>query len=289
MPLAVTLFSALDKLPAGTHANVYVIDGGVSPKKRVRLERVLNKPPVKLALHWVLPDPHLVQGLPRPMEAYLSVAAYYRLLAPYLVPEARAIYLDSDMVVQADLLELWELDLQGKALAAVVNVGDLKLGSESVDIACEAQGLNPADPYFNSGVLLMNLAKWRRCGLVETILDNIRQYEGVYKYADQDGLNAVLHGDWLELERRWNVQLNHVGFKAEPIPVDHASVIHYTLRYKPWLWLALGAERPHYRRFYKALRRSGWFSPAEYLGFRVQHALTVAKTLPERALNRLSH
>lgn len=80
-------------------------------------------------------------------------------------------------------------------------------------------------------MLIMNLEKWRKYGLVETILNNIREHEGLYKYADQDGLNAVLHDDWAELERRWNVQLNHVGFKAEPIAVDKASVIHYTSCY----------------------------------------------------------
>lgn len=286
MPLAVTLFSALDTLRPGSCASVYIIDGGISDEKRVRMERALNKPPINLNIQWVLPDPKLVRGLPKPMEEYLTVAAYYRLLAPYLIPEAKAIYLDSDMVIQSDLHELWARDLQGRALAAVVNVGDLKLGSESVDIDCEKQGLNPNDSYFNSGVLIMDLEKWRRHGLVEKILDNIRKYEGIYKYADQDGLNAVLHDDWIELERRWNVQLNHTGFKAEPIAAEKASVIHYTLRYKPWLWMAFGAERRHYERFYKSLRRSGWFTPVEYAGFRAQHALTVARTLPGRVASR---
>lgn len=48
------------------------------------MERALHMPPINLNLHWVLPDPKLVHGLPKPMEEYLT-DAYYRLLAPYLI------------------------------------------------------------------------------------------------------------------------------------------------------------------------------------------------------------
>lgn len=51
--------------------------------------------------------------------------------------------------------------------------------------------------------------------------------------------------------------------------------------------MAFGAERRHYERFYRFLRRSSWFTPIEYAGFRAQHALTFFKTPPKRAASRL--
>jgi lipopolysaccharide biosynthesis glycosyltransferase len=272
MPLAIALFSALDHLEPGCRVTVYAVDGGISETNRERIEEVLFRPPVELTLEWCHPDPDVIHSLPEPM-GHLSLAAYYRLLAPSLVSESRVIYLDSDLIVCSDLNKVWETDLDGRAVAACSNVGiPSRLGEIP---SWREQGLNPNDPYFNSGVLLMDLDKWREDNVAQSVLANITHYEGVYEFADQDGLNAVLSDNWLELDGGWNAQISNDAFDLTTVPVAEVGIIHYTGDFKPWQWQAFGKRLPYYKQFFRVLERSGWYTPLEYVGFRVNHMLTL--------------
>lgn len=285
MPLAVSLFSALDTLKPGREVNVYIVDGGFSALNRQRIESVLRRPKVKLRLEWLYPDPASVQTLPEPMKDHISVATYYRLLAPYLIADAKVIYLDSDLIVTRDLDELWQTNLKGHAVAASLNVGIPTRGQEIP--YWQEQGLQPDLPYFNAGVLLMNLEKWREHNLTEAVLENIRKYEGSYEFADQDGLNAVLQTDWVELHRRWNAQVSNDSFELTSLNPNEVGIVHYTGAFKPWQWLAFGQRMPYYAKFFRALERSGWFSPLDYLRFRLSHAFISTSSIPKRAISKL--
>lgn len=283
MPLAVSLFSALDSLESGRRVNVYAVDGGISKSNRERIEEVLHRPPLELTLEWCKPDVAIMQTLPEPT-GHISLAAYYRLLAPFLIPEQRVIYLDSDLIVRRDLGEVWATDLGGRAVAACLNIG---IPSRLREIpSWREQGLKPDHPYFNSGVLLMNLEKWRTQDLAESILANITTYEGVYEFADQDGLNAVLQDDWLELDKQWNAQVSNDAFDLDT-KVSEVGIIHYTGDFKPWQWQAFGKRTPYYAQFFRVLERSKWYSPLDYFGFRVNHLLSSAKALPKRLAEKL--
>jgi lipopolysaccharide biosynthesis glycosyltransferase len=279
MPLAISLFSALDSLEPGQRVNVYIVNGGISKNNRERIEDVLFRLPVELTLEWCQPDSDVIDTLPEP-SGHISLATYYRLLAPSLVRERRVIYLDSDLIVCSDLSKVWDTNLEGQAVAACPNVGIPScLGEMS---SWREQGLNPRDPYFNAGVLLMDLDKWREDNVAQSVLANITNYEGVYEFADQDGLNAVLSDNWLELNKEWNAQISNDAFDLTTTPVSEVGIIHYTGAFKPWQWQAYGKRLPYYEQFFRVLERSGWYTPLEYFGFRVNHMLTSTKALPKR-------
>ncbi|KAI0352755.1 glycosyl transferase [Trametes cingulata] len=108
------------------------------------------------------------------------------------LPVERVLYLDADVLVRGDLGELWKTDLQGKPLAAAVDVG-FPMGHERVERVL----------YFNAGVLLMDLTAIRRnfhalCALAAERKDS--------KMQDQDALNALFEGKWLPLSLKWNAQ-----------------------------------------------------------------------------------
>ncbi|OJT07619.1 General stress protein A [Trametes pubescens] len=108
------------------------------------------------------------------------------------LPVERVLYLDADVLVRGDLKELWDTDLQGKHIAAAVDVG-FPMGHDGVKRV----------PYFNAGVLLMDLAAIRKRldelnALAATMKDS--------KMRDQDALNAHFGADWLPLDLRWNAQ-----------------------------------------------------------------------------------
>ena len=287
MPLAVTLFSALDHLKPGCRVDVYIMDGGIREENRARIERVLRRPPVDLRLEWVQLDPETVRSLPVPPLAYHSVVTNFRLFAPHFVPGPRVIYLDSDVVVRDDLEKLWTLALGDCAVAATLDVADPELGMCISN--WREQQLDPRLPYFNAGILVIDLRRWRAEDTSRTLVSNLQTHQKVYVLNDQDALNAVLHNGWLEFGARWNVMVNTVPFRSNPVPVDEVSIIHYTGNFKPWRWLGLGAVKPHYAQFFRALERSRWFSWPQYVGFRVRHLLSSSATVPKRFVDRLRH
>ena len=160
----------------------------------------------------------------------ITHTAYLRLLMPALLDagERRLLYLDSDVVVNGSLRPLLEMPLNGHALAAVAEC-------EASRIRCnKALGVPPAQPYMNSGVLLIDLEAWRARRLTDRTIAFARDNPLRGNYHDQDALNAVLAGDWLQLDRRWNF------FEPASEPPREArevylasSVIHFIGVHKP--------------------------------------------------------
>lgn len=283
MPLAVALFSALDGLQPGTAVAVYIVDGGIGGAHRRRIEKVLARPAVDLHLHWVRPEASALEGLSS--RGYISSAMYLRLLAPQVVSGPKVLYLDSDLVVRADLAALWATDVSGYALAAAQD-GALPRVRDGI-LNWETQGLDPDLPYVNSGVLLLNLDWWRTWDAAEQILSNIRDNDAVYRYADQDGINASLGGSILKLDDTWNVQtlmLHDPHFHGS---TEGACILHYTTEMKPWKRLSFGSRRAHTQAFLHALNKSRWFSRPRFAAFLVRLYARALADLPSRAALRL--
>src|SRR5689334_6006984 len=93
---------------------------------------------------------------------HISVASYYRLFLGKLIPAtiSRVIYLDADILINGPLDELWAVDLQNYIIAAVSDpiVGATQGQREELGKKLK---LAPTSNYFNSGVLLIDLSRWR--------------------------------------------------------------------------------------------------------------------------------
>ncbi|MFF4270137.1 glycosyltransferase family 8 protein [Streptomyces sp. NPDC001536] len=185
------------------------------------------------------------------VQLHLSSAAWIRVLIPELCPELdRALYLDADLIVLRDLTPLLELQLGQSPLAAVQDYGIPELGTAHLaEPPFDLSTVNPRTKYFNSGVMVMNLPRWRELRLTERVLDFGRAASNRLRFADQDALNGVIAGDWTELDRRWNVlplteimQVLPFDFLGEPylsleqVPAleEGAYIMHYATPLKPW-------------------------------------------------------
>lgn len=261
MPLAVMLHSVLINLAPGTRIEVYVIDGGLSDVSRARVKRVVAATSGAVLLHWVEPDLSHIKRLP--VGDHFSAANYFRLLIPNVVParHKRAIYLDSDLVVDADLTRLWTAEMGDDVLLGVPDFSQKTLATGLG--AVQGEGLDPEAPYFNSGVLVWDLNRWRTERLTEKVFAFLKAYVDHNRFCDQDGLNAVLAGRWGELNPRWNVQ-SKVGYGRiewyRSISRE-AYIYHFTGGYKPWNTILI---HPGAKRFLYYLKSSNWFAPLDY-------------------------
>lgn len=151
-------------------------------------------------LHAMLPGLSLMQASSKPLVGFPvsghgSVAAYFRLLLPTMLPMSveRFIFIDADTIVLDNLSPLWELSLQGRALAAVAEHR----------LSCQDHGYE-FGRYFNSGIMLVDLNKWRQSDLLKRGLRFAIQNPERLRHWDQDVLNYVFKDDWLSIPDRWN-------------------------------------------------------------------------------------
>lgn len=247
----------------------------------------------------------------RPVRDYLTAALYLRFQLPTLLPHIdRILYLDVDIVVDRSLETLFDVDLRGHALAAAPDWAML-VGSKTWPTfripyegrrltfelyAQEVLGLDCASgpPYFNTGVLLMSLAAWRRDDLVARTLALLDARCGLY-FPDQDALNAILRGAFVALDMRWNA---HAACMRPSVPRgwfptrtgrewsaigriwhDEAWIVHYAGPNKPWVPEHAPTPRDDLWWHYAAL------SP---MGERIRDAYRAAETPKQRTRSKLA-
>lgn len=152
----------------------------------------------------------------------LSPANYARLLLPEMMAgeDDRLLYLDCDMLVLSSLRPLATLDMDGHALAAVREF------DQRLHPANDGRLPHPADiPYFNAGLLLIDLGAWERQDLTQATFDFVEKNQGRLRFAEQDALNCVLAGRWKELDPAWNFTHARV---SEAGGYDQARILHFT-------------------------------------------------------------
>jgi lipopolysaccharide biosynthesis glycosyltransferase len=181
---------------------------------------------------------------------------YARLLLDRLLPPEveRLVYLDCDVMVRRPIEELFELDLGGYPIAAVADPyhDGIKLGR---DIRTKKSPFDSAAPYFNSGVLLIDRAGFAAADLPGRIAEFARTGVLEKLYFDQDILNLVFAGNWLELPWRFNLMLPRPAHESLG-----AAILHYTGYRRPWLPYSGAAFSRTYRHvmtnevFYRQLR-----------------------------------
>jgi lipopolysaccharide biosynthesis glycosyltransferase len=187
--------------------------------------------------------------------------AWLRILLPELLPACdRILYLDSDLVINDRLDNLWATDLQGKLLAAVTN----PLYPHQSPARQQALGIEDTLQYFNSGVLLMDLAAMRQQGWTEKLVKFAADNRSRILYPDQDTLNVVLAGHWLSLHPRYNAQAALFDLSPRELPFMQEesraarrlpAIIHFTGLLKPWVD---ACNHPLRHLYWRHLRQTPW-------------------------------
>jgi lipopolysaccharide biosynthesis glycosyltransferase len=220
----------------------------------------------------VTADLSATEGLPR--HRRISRSAYLRLMIGDLLPKevSRALYIDGDTLVLRDVAVLFDLDLGNAPAAAAASAGSPKYGNGKRPWA--QLGIDPETTYVNSGVLLIDVERWRAEGIGRAVLADIAEHHSLYRWMDQDGLNAVLANRWALFPPEWNLQLGSKVHRRDPPALETVGICHFTGIWKPWKpayagSFTLGADDPGFRAAWlTAARDSGWFTRMGWTTFR---------------------
>ena len=163
-----------------------------------------------------------------PIRDYYSKTTYFRLFIADMFPQYdKAIYIDSDTVVQGDISRMYLTD-----------IGDAYVG------ACHEQAMVQVDEYgtyaekvvgidrnffFNAGVLLINCRQFRAHNVLEQFTRLLGEYNFVVTQ-DEDYLNLICKDRVYWLDQRWNTEV----FGTIPYPIEEACILHYIMTNKPW-------------------------------------------------------
>lgn len=174
------------------------------------------------------------------MNARISQASLFRLLIPDLVKEYdKCVYLDSDVLVNGDMEELFEISLGDCYLAGVKDCYVISNQNHQVRL-----NIPSVENYINAGVLVMNLKRMRQDGLVDKFL---LQAEKNNLYADQDVLNVCCYGRIKILPIKYNSFHFYTGntirvlfdypYQKEEFMFEWNKpyILHMMGRVKPWM------------------------------------------------------
>lgn len=157
---------------------------------------------------------------------YYTSAIYYRLLIPELFPQYdKVLYMDCDTVALTDIANLYLIDIGDNYIGAVADQAVAAV-PQFREYTKHALGID-AEQYFNSGVIVMNLVKFREIGFYEKFSKVLRSYDFTIA-PDQDVLNLICKGRVHFYEAGWN-RMPIGGAEGE-----RPKLIHYNLTMKPW-------------------------------------------------------
>lgn len=196
----------------------HVLSNQLSSENMKYLQKISEAYKVKLFLYILAKS--AFSDLPT-LEQY-PVSIYYRLILGSIVKAPRILYCDADIICLGKIDALFTMDMKDKVLAAVPDMEPIA--------SKRTAKLGLIDhTYFNSGVLLIDVAAWEKHQVLDKIIKALQENKKRFNYPDQDALNFVLQGQVLYLARKYN-HINTPGLEQ----TAEIVFIHFAAQPKPW-------------------------------------------------------
>ncbi len=268
------LQSLIDHASQDTRYDVVLIHQDISPGNRaILLGQVQGKQNISLRFFNAAA---LIRDYDLKANAHISVETYFRFLIQSILPDRdKVLYLDCDLILNADPAELYQTDVSGYLLAAARDPefsGHLHGANRSIQKYILNE-LNMKDPsgYFQAGVILFNEAEMRKAYTLEQWLS----FASVpYRYNDQDVLNKYCEGRVKYLDMSWNLitDCDHTRVSQiichAPAQIQAAysqaqqnpKIIHYAGYKKPWH----NPNEDKAQYFWQSLRKTPYYEVVLY-------------------------
>ena len=249
--LSVATQSIIENAAADRRYDIIVLTRDISPASMITLTRQVKSENVGIGF---LDVDAALGDIELPHHGHFRPETYFRLLAPQLLPNVdKAIYLDSDLIVDADIAELFDVDVTGYPLAATRDadtIGQIEGYDTTVGPYLKNElGMSDPHDYFQAGVLLMNLAHLRATVTPDEFIELSTQR--MWRWLDQDVLNKVVNGNYVRVHMRWNYLMDWQHLRRTHIianapanvraeyeeAAENPAIIHFAgPDNRPWLY-----------------------------------------------------
>ena len=238
-PLGISIMSLLENNKEQQEINIFVIDNNIAADSKTIIKNIVKQ--YKRNIEFI--DFNFLCAELK-VNVEFPKAAYARLFL-YKLNIDKALYLDSDTIINASLKELYEIDISNYEIAGVQDNAAYYL--------LKKIGMNKKNRYINSGVLLMNLDLWRKRNIGKRFTDFIELHKGKVNHHDQGTLNGVCKDSTLIIHPKYNMmpEMIHMSVKQSNFLYDvhnyytqeeideavkNPVVIHYIEKFysRPW-------------------------------------------------------
>lgn len=265
--MGVSIYSLLSHNQEIEDISIYVVDNEISMANREKLQ-IMAQQFANAHLEFV-PFAQWKSKLNLNMEWEISLSSYARLFVDGMLPNtvSKVLYVDCDMIICDSLQELWNTNMKDNIVAAVQD-------AVSMDTK-KAVGLKAGEKYFNAGLLLIDLAKWRELKIEDHCLDFIKQHSGKVIHHDQGVLNGIFHGQVCVLPVRYNLMTIHFLLDREKVlkyaredakfyseeellqAKNNPAILHFTPSFtcRPWV---RGCKHPLKQLYWDVLGNTPW-------------------------------
>ncbi len=237
--LSVTIISLLKNSSSPRKIKLNVIDGGINEPNKKKLKKIIEN--LNSAVTFIKIDAKKYQNLK--ICGHPGEQSYYRLEIPTLFPKEKVLYLDSDLVILDNVLNIFDENLGKKTVGAVKDY---------------FIGLVEKKNYFNAGVMLIDCKRWNKKNYSKYFFEWAKKNEKQIHFADQDILNGILAKDWKSLPLKWNRQRILLDYPRKKLNLskeeysflkNKPSIIHYTGKIKPWHYRYVFPDKKQYLHY----------------------------------------
>ena len=236
----VSLYSLRENAVSGDTYKIYFLHTDVTDESRAKVKNLLERPGFEIYFENV---GEYLESIAHkfPLRDYYSKTTYFRLFIADMHPEYdKAIYIDSDTIIQGDMSDLFDIDIKGFILGACHEQAMVQVNEYGAYVE-KCLGLD-RNLYFNAGLLLINCVEFRNRNVLDRFIQTLQVYDCVVTQ-DEDYLNLLCKDHVKFIDQRWNTEI----FGTIPYPIEEAKVLHYIMFNKPWHYETC----PHADIFYK--------------------------------------
>ena len=239
--------------------NVYILTENLNDINKEKIKKLSKTYQQKIEIITI--NNEILKYCPIRKGDHVSIATYYRLLAPKLLPANidKVLYLDCDMIISNNITSLYNVNIDGYPIAMCLDEAFFE------DEKYKRLNYDEKYSYRNAGVALLNIKYWRENNIVEKSFEYISNNTDRITFHDQDTLNALLHEKIKPLPIKYNLQTGFLfnaykeKYKDEIDEILRAAVsptiIHYTGPGKPWF---KGSKHPFTKRYIHYKNISLW-------------------------------
>lgn len=249
VPILYTCIQSLvEHISAASNYHIYIFHTDIQPKNMQKFKNLEKK---NLDIMFIDVGSN-ISGYTLKAKEHITTETFYRFLILDILKEySKVLYLDSDMIIDRDVAELYYTPLNNNLIGAVRDAdfaGQCNIKSSDMKKYCQ-EVLNLENPfqYFQAGVLLLNITELNKITSVDELFKMADT--GIYRFSDQDILNIVCKNRVLYLDMAWNLLFDcnpsrwkQVIIHAPHYILDeyenarkHPYIIHYAGWLKPWM------------------------------------------------------
>lgn len=181
---------------------IYILSNQIEEQMRGRIRELCFRFSAKVA--FIDGDETICKIFERGAKLNFNPSSFLRIFIPELLPldVEKALFIDSDTYIRHGIRTLYNTDISDYLCAMSYNQPIYRAMLREAD-------LKENDGFFNAGIILLNLAAWRKQNIQNKVLDYYYENGGNFPADDQSVINAIVANNTVVLEYKYNAMVGN--------------------------------------------------------------------------------